>query len=60
MQEQVMHLSKKFNGKIDLLNSPTIELSSKTIRSRMEEGKSVKYDVPDKVYGYILENELYI
>jgi nicotinate-nucleotide adenylyltransferase len=60
MQEQVMHLSKKFKGKIDLLSSPTIELSSKAIRTRMEEGKSVKYYVPAQVYRYILENRLYI
>lgn len=60
MQEQVMYLSKKFKGKIDLLSSPTIELSSKAIRTRMEEGKSIKYYVPAQVYRYILENRLYI
>lgn len=59
MLEQVEYLKKKFHGEIDLLDSPNIELSSNVIRSRLKEGKTVKYYVPHSVYEYMISHELY-
>ena len=36
-----------------------IEVSSEDIRRRLKAGKSVRYLVPDKVWSYIVEHDLY-
>lgn len=41
------------------VETPTIEISSSDIRSRVARGLSVKYLVTDKVMNYIIENKLY-
>lgn len=38
---------------------PEIEISSSLIRSRLKEGKTIRYLVPDAVRNYIEENHLY-
>jgi nicotinate-nucleotide adenylyltransferase len=38
---------------------PLIELSSSLIRKRVSEGKPVRYLVPDRVYEYMVVNEIY-
>ena len=37
-----------------------IEVSSEDIRRRLKEGRSIRYLVPEKVRGYILEHKLYV
>ena len=38
---------------------PAIDISSSMIRDRLQNGKTVKYLVPDRVIAYIEENHLY-
>jgi nicotinate-nucleotide adenylyltransferase len=45
--------------KLHYLKTPTIEISASDIRSRVENGKQFRYFVSEKVYQYILENQLY-
>lgn len=41
------------------INVPNIEISSQMIRSKIKEGESIRYFVPDTVKEYIEENRLY-
>jgi nicotinic acid mononucleotide adenylyltransferase len=45
--------------KVYYLKTPIIEISGTAIRSRVEKGKQFRYFVSEKVYQYILENQLY-
>ena len=38
---------------------PRIEISSTDLRKRIQEGKSIRYLVDDRVEAYIMENGLY-
>jgi len=52
-------LSPSLLEKIMILDSPIIETSSTEIRERIEDGKSIRYLVPDKVREYIDSHKLY-
>ena len=45
--------------RIVFLDTPYLEISSTDIRTRIAEGGSVRYMVPDAVVQYITENKLY-
>ena len=45
--------------KVQILNSPLIEISSTDIRKNILIGKSVKHSIPYSVEKYILDNNLY-
>ncbi len=45
--------------KIISLNVPGVDISSTDIRTRIKEGKSIRYLVPDEVREYICANMLY-
>ena len=55
MEAAVPGLSKK----VYFLKTPIIEVSGTDIRTRIEKGMQYRYLVPEKVYQYILENQLY-
>ena len=57
--EQAKFLEKTYKGKIILLNMPIMEISSKAIRERIANRKSIKYYVPNEVEAYIKEHHLY-
>ncbi|MFW5693729.1 MAG: nicotinate (nicotinamide) nucleotide adenylyltransferase [Alkalispirochaeta sp.] len=42
-----------------ILENPEIPVSSSTVRSRLRQGRSVRYLVPDAVYEYINTHQLY-
>ncbi|HPZ51443.1 MAG TPA: nicotinate-nucleotide adenylyltransferase [Clostridia bacterium] len=46
-------------AKIHVVDAPQIDISSTRIRELLEEGKDVKMYIPEKVYTYILSNNLY-
>ena len=59
LKNQMTKLMEQYNAKIELIQIPTIEISSHEIRQRCKSEKSIRYFVPYAVYRYILEHELY-
>lgn len=45
--------------KLYFLKTPVIEISGTEIRARIKKGRQYHYFVPEKVYRYILKNQLY-
>ena len=48
-----------YGDRFEKIAAPQIDISSSDIRKRAQEGKSIRYYVPDKVYAYIAEHHLY-
>jgi len=60
MLKQLEFLTSTYPGaKIFLLKMPTIQISSKKIRERIAENKSIRYYVPADVQDYIEKHNLY-
>ena len=59
LDRAIQHLEKKYQGNIQKLESLNIDISSKVIRSWIEEGRSLAYYVPDQVIDYIEKNKIY-
>ncbi len=59
MQEQIAYLNKKFGADIRLLNTPNVDISSNEIRRKIKEGLSVRELIPETVFQYIEEKELF-
>lgn len=62
--QSVLKLSKKFQhqysyARIYHLDSPSIEISSKEIRARIKQNRTIKYLVPESVENYIKKKKLY-
>lgn len=57
--EELEEKIKSLQGNIKLLDSPYIEISSSSIRKRLEDYKSIRYYLPRSVEGYIHEKKLY-
>ena len=53
-------LEENYHAKILRLDIPTLEISSKFIRKRLEDRKSIRYYVPETVFSYIKDHELYL
>lgn len=53
-------VSTKLKNKVEILDSPIIEISSTSIREALEEGKCVRPYLPDEVFDYITEKKLYL
>ncbi|MBI9073691.1 MAG: nicotinate (nicotinamide) nucleotide adenylyltransferase [Melioribacteraceae bacterium] len=56
--EQTSARNKYFDY-AEIVNTPTIEISSTTIRERVKENKPVDFMVPESVEKYIRENGIY-
>lgn len=59
LEETIQRLQAKYGDRIELVEISSISLSSTEIRQRRREGKSIRYLVPDSVYDYIEEIQLY-
>lgn len=59
VDRQIDYLRGKYGGNIFRLNMPDFDISSKLIRERLKQGKTIKYMVPGQVEQYILEQNLY-
>lgn len=53
------YLREKYQADVTLLDSPVMEVSSSQIRSLRQEGKSIRYLVPEAVFSYMERNNLY-
>ena len=59
MLAQIAYLNQKYQADIRLLNTPNVDISSSEIRKKLKRGQSIQGIVPDTVYAYIVENQLY-
>lgn len=57
--DRINELNHKYHARIHYLEIPSLDISSRMIRSRLKENKTVKYFLPDNVISYIKENHLY-
>lgn len=60
LEKQVNYIREKYHGNVCYLDTPNIDISSRDIRQRVSDGKSIKYYVPKDVENYIYENNLYL
>ena len=54
-----LNLSAKRRGKVEILDSPIIEISSTDIREGLKAGKNMRAYLPIEVFEYIHKNNLY-
>ena len=59
LKEQIAYLRSKYDGDVDLIHIPEVDISSALIREKIANGHSVRFMVPDEVYHYIEEHKLY-
>lgn len=57
---KINEIKNSYNGQIELLQVPMLEISSTDIRERIKLGRSAKYLLPEIVEGYIIKNNLYV
>ena len=53
-------LPKAYRDRIDILESPHLDISSTEIRERVSQGLPIRYLVPDEVEEYIRQQSLYV
>jgi nicotinate-nucleotide adenylyltransferase len=46
-------------SKVHYVNAPLLEIASREIRTRIEEGRPYRYYLPEPVFDYIVEHSLY-
>ena len=59
MESKMYELKERYGADIRLLHTPDVDISSSQIRMWNQNGRSVRYYVPDAVLDYIREKELY-
>lgn len=60
LELQVEYLKKEYGARIILIDIPTIDISSRHIRERIQYGQSIRYYVPEKVAEYIKKQGLFL
>lgn len=59
LQKQISYLTEKYKAAICLLSVSRIDISSTSIREKVEKGQSIRYMTPDQVISFIKKNHLY-
>lgn len=59
LKEKANELVNIYGGKIYILSSPKLDISSTMLRKRSNEGKSLRYFVPDSVNTFIRDKGIY-
>ncbi|MFT4142860.1 MAG: nicotinate-nucleotide adenylyltransferase [Mobilitalea sp.] len=60
LEQQAEFLRVTYNAKIELIDMPTLMISSSEVKDNVSRGKSIKYYVPTTVEDYIKKNKLYL
>lgn len=59
LEKQIAYLSERYEAQIEILPAARIDISSTEIREMVQEGRSVRYMLPDSVIAFIQKNHLY-
>ena len=59
LKKRISYLTERFGGRIEILYTPKMDISSTEIRERICNGLSVSFYLPEPVLNYIKEHELY-
>lgn len=59
LKKEIAYLTDKYQADIRILPANRIDISSTKIRQMIQEGKSVRYMLPDQVIRFIQKNHLY-
>ena len=59
LDEVIRCVGEKYHADIRKLVTPNLDISSHNIRTWIKEGRSVRYYLPDPVYAYILDKNIY-
>ncbi len=59
MEPKMEEFRERYGAKIYLLQTPNIDISSTDLRFRRQEGRSLRYYVPDAVLNYIEQKDIY-
>lgn len=59
LEKAIQCARDKYHADIRKLESPNLDISSSSIRAWVREGRSVRYYLPEPVYSYIVEKEIY-
>ena len=59
LDRKMQELSRKYSGNFIRLDTMNIDVSSRLLRQWIQEGKSLRYYVPDEVIAYIGEQKIY-
>lgn len=60
LEKQISYLKDNYKADIRILPARRVDISSTDIRSRIADGKSVRYMLPDQVIQFIEKNQLYV
>lgn len=52
-------ITSGYDKRIVMIEAPQLEISSSEIRARLQQGKSIRYLLPDLVHDYIKERNIY-
>ncbi len=59
VEQRMEELRSKYNARIELLQTPDLDISSSRLRSMCRHSRSIRYFVPDEVLEYIAAESLY-
>lgn len=59
LKKQMQQMKEQYEAKIVLLQMPELPIASSTLRTLRENGRSIRYYVPDAVWQYIDACQLY-
>ncbi|MBM7615816.1 nicotinate-nucleotide adenylyltransferase [Alkaliphilus hydrothermalis] len=60
LEDKILYLKNQYGAEILKIKIPNLEISSTDIRKRTNEGKSIKYLVPEGIGAYIRKHGLYL
>ena len=59
LREKIIYLKEKYQANVYLTYIPGLAISSTEIRTRIKEGRNIKYLLPESVESFIYKNNLY-